>query len=104
MKFCETCGKEIMEDAVVCTSCGCTVAQQAAAPGQVAVPKKAKMASVMGILGLLLLAPLGIAAIVLANQSKKETGGILCKQAKTGLVCGILALCFWGFMLVVNFI
>ena len=25
MKFCEKCGKEIMDDAVVCPNCGCAV-------------------------------------------------------------------------------
>lgn len=97
MKYCEKCGKEIMDEAVVCPNCGCaTTKVQPATQTTVEVPKKAKTASVLGILSLLLLAPLGIPAIILANQSKAETGGVLCKQAKTGLVCGILGLCFWG--------
>ena len=45
--------------------------------------------------GLLALIP----AIILANKSKAETGGVMCKQAKTGLVCGIIGLCFWGISL-----
>ena len=27
MKFCQKCGKEIMDEAVVCPGCGCTVAR-----------------------------------------------------------------------------
>lgn len=97
MKFCEKCGKEIMDEAVVCPNCGCATSKAKITPQTtVEVPKKAKTASLLGILSLLLLAPLGIPAIILANQSKAETGGVLCKQAKTGLVCGILGLCFWG--------
>ena len=27
MKFCQKCGKEIMEEAVICPGCGCSIAQ-----------------------------------------------------------------------------
>lgn len=101
MKYCEKCGKEIMEEAVVCPNCGCSVKKKAATPTAVEVPKQAKTASVLGVLSLLLLAPLGIPAIILANKSKEKTGGVMCKQAKTGLVCGIIGLCFWGISLIV---
>lgn len=93
MKYCAKCGKEIMEDAVICPNCGCATSAE---KKEVVVPKKAKTASVFGILSILLLAPLGIPAIILANQSKAETGGVMCKQAKTGFVCGIIGLCWWG--------
>ncbi len=98
MKFCEKCGKEMMDEAVICPFCGCAANQQGKAADAVkpAVPKRAKTASLMGILSILLLAPLGIVAIVLANKSKAETGGVMCKQAKTGFVCGIIGLCWWG--------
>lgn len=103
MKYCTKCGKEIMDEAVVCPNCGCAVGQTAAAPVAVAVPKKAKNAKIFGILSILLLAPFGIPAIILANQSKAETGGVMCKQAKTGFVCGIIGLCWWGLMLLFSF-
>lgn len=99
MKFCEKCGKEIMDEAVVCPNCGCS-AKKDAAPVKVAVPKSAKTAQIFGILSILLLAPFGIPAIILANKSKQETGGIMCKQAKTGLICGIIGLCWWGISLI----
>lgn len=106
MKFCSKCGKEIMDETVVCPGCGCAVGNTRTVPTQQAVvptvvPKKAKMASVFGILSILLLAPFGIPAIILANQSKSETGGVMCKQAKTGFVCGIIGLCWWTISLIV---
>ena len=99
MKFCEKCGKEIMDEAVICPGCGCAVETSKKATAVVEVPKQAKTASTLGILSLILLAPLGIPAIILANKSKEQTGGVMCKQAKTGLICGILGLCFWGISL-----
>ncbi len=96
MKFCAKCGKEIMDEAVICPGCGCAVNQQTEEPKAIEVPKQAKTASVLGILSLLLLAPLGIPAIILANKSKEQTGGVMCRQAKTGFVCGIIGLCGWA--------
>lgn len=98
MKYCIKCGKEIMDEAVVCPGCGCATKTESA-PVKIAVPKRAKNAQIFGILSLLLLAPLGIPAIILANKSKEETGGVMCKQAKTGFVCGIIGLCWWGISL-----
>ena len=95
MKFCEKCGKEIMDEAVICPGCGCAIGKNEETK-KVEVPKQAKTASLLGILSILLLAPLGIPAIILANKSKAETGGVMCKQAKTGFVCGIIGLCWWG--------
>lgn len=100
MKFCEKCGKEIMDEAVICPSCGCAVKNEAEATKVVEVPKQAKTASLLGILSILLLAPLGIPAIILANKSKEKTGGVMCKQAKTGFICGIIGLCWWGVCLI----
>lgn len=95
MKYCAKCGKEVMDEAVICPNCGCAV-QSEATPTKIAVPKRAKNAKIFGILSILLLAPFGIPAIILANKSKEETGGVMCKQAKTGFVCGIIGLCWWG--------
>lgn len=100
MKFCQKCGKEIMDEAVLCPGCGCSVKKEAEATKVVEVPKQAKTASLLGILSILLLAPLGIPAIILANKSKEKTGGVMCKQAKTGFICGIIGLCWWGLSLI----
>lgn len=101
MKFCSKCGKEIMDEAVICPNCGCSVKERAETVKVTEVPKQAKTASLLGILSILLLAPLGIPAIILANKSKEKTGGIMCKQAKTGFVCGIIGLCWWGISLLI---
>ena len=100
MKFCQKCGKEIMDEAVVCPGCGCAIKNDVA-PTKIAVPKSAKSAQIFGILSVLLLAPFGIPAIILANKSKQETGGIMCKQAKAGFICGIIGLCWWGVSLLI---
>ena len=101
MKFCETCGKEIMDEAVICPGCGCSVNDRSETVKVMEVPKQAKTAKLLGILSILLLASLGIPAIILAIKSEEKTGGILCKQAKTGLVCGIIGLCWWGISLII---
>ena len=100
MKFCQKCGKEIMDEAVICPGCGCSIKAESKTTTVVEVPKQAKTASILGILSILLLAPLGIPAIILANKSKAQTGGVMCKQAKTGFVCGIIGLCWWGISLI----
>ena len=102
MKFCQKCGKEIADEAVICPGCGCPVKEAPKAPTSetIETPKQAKTAAVFGILSILLLAPFGIPAIILANKSKEKTGGVMCKKAKTGLWCGIIGLCWWGISLI----
>ncbi len=97
MKYCTKCGKEIMDEAVICPGCGCPTAGTALQ--QSAVPRKAKTARLFGILSLVLLAPFGIPAIVLAVQSKKETNNQMCGPAQAGFVCGIIGLSFWAIAL-----
>ena len=100
MKYCEKCGKEIMDEAVICPSCGCAVksAEQpktVSAASTASASKKGRTSKILGIISVLLLWPLGIASIILAVQSKNETGGEMKKDAKTGLILGIIAL-IWG--------
>ncbi len=101
MKFCEKCGKEIMDEAVVCPNCGCSVKKEDEAPKVIEVPKQARTASLLGILSVVIFAPLGIPAIILANKSKEKTGGVMCKQAKTGFWCGIVGLCCWALGIII---
>ena len=93
--FCRQCGKEIMDEAVICPSCGCST-QRAAVTSQGMIPSSARTAQILGIVAIVLLYPLGIPAIILANKSKAETNGVLCGPAKAGLICGIVALGFWA--------
>lgn len=105
-KFCQKCGKEILDAAVICPGCGCAVenAQTAQKPASNFTPKRAKTARIFGILAILLLAPFGIPAIILANKSKEETGGVMCGAAKAGMICGIIGLCWWGLNLLLLFL
>lgn len=97
MKFCEKCGKELADGAVVCVSCGCPVAGNGAAQNKQTAPaeqqKKAGSGSivfgVIGILGAFLFALIGhiasIIGIVLGIKDYKKTGKM------TGLVLSIVA-------------
>lgn len=99
MKYCEKCGKELLDGAVVCVGCGCPVESAAATvqskqTASVEQPqKKAGSGSivfgVIGILGAFLFALIGhiasIIGIVLGIKDYKKTGKM------TGLVLSIVA-------------
>lgn len=77
---------------------------------------KAKASMICGIIGVVLSAigcfccigyagiPLSIIAIVMAVISKNETDGELTKQAKIGLICGIVGLVLLILGFVIGFI
>lgn len=109
MKFCQKCGKQLLDEAVICPACGCAAANSPQQTnnigygGTAVIPQSAKTSRIFGILAVLLLYPLGIPAIVYANKSKKETNGEFCGPAKAGFVCGIIALCLWGIAVLLLF-
>lgn len=91
MKFCEKCGKQLEDDAVICTGCGCPTDKWKNAEessnndfSQYAMVKEKKpfpwslVALILGIAGMvtsitgLLGVILGIAGIVLSNIGKKK--------------------------------
>ena len=88
MKFCEKCGKEIMDETVVCPNCGCGI-DSTSVNNQIEENKSASKVSVAlgiaGIVGGVLLAIVGhicsIIAIILGivdcTKKKKPTGLIL---------------------------
>lgn len=101
MKFCQKCGSSLMDEAVVCTNCGCAT-DNGFMPKAIAkdgVPKSAKTSHILGVLSILLFAPLAIPSIILAIKSKSETGGVMCDNAKAGLILSIIALCLWAFII-----
>ena len=51
MKFCEKCGKEIMDDAVICPGCGCMVNGNATT-SQNKPQKKTSVSLILGIIGI----------------------------------------------------
>ena len=88
MKFCEKCGKEIMDEAVVCPNCGCSI-DSTSVNDRIGSRKPASKASVIlgiiGIAGGVLLAIVGhicsiiaiIMGIVDCTKKRKPTGLIL---------------------------
>lgn len=117
MKTCPYCGSQMSDEAIFCQNCGSRfddpeVRQQYAygpydqqypQPQQEPVSDgKATGALVCGIISLFVAGLiLGIIAIVLASQSKKELGYEL-PQAKAGKICGIIALAFAGLAVILG--
>ena len=92
MKFCQHCGKEIMDEAVVCVGCGCAVNNPIVNQSTSAkAEKKASASLILGIIGIVfawLFALVGhitsIIGIILGIKEYKETEKI------TGLVISII--------------
>lgn len=98
MRYCSHCGNEVADEAVICLSCGCKTGyiRTAVKPTNVAVkdsePGVATWSKICGILSFFIgWIILGVIAIILAEVSKKYTGGKLCSSAKTGYICGIIS-------------
>ena len=98
MKYCEKCGKELLDDAVVCVGCGCSVGGGTGKPANdvksapVESKKKGSGAIVfgcIGIIGAFLFALIGhiasIIGIVLGIKEYRKSGKM------TGLVLSIVA-------------
>ncbi len=80
MKFCSKCGKEIVDEAIVCTNCGCAVADSSA-------PKQIYNDEVS--IGLCILAALiPLFGIIYWPVKHKET-------PKRAQACGITAIVAW---------
>ena len=86
MKFCSKCGKEIVDEAVVCPGCGCAVAAPNVGTTPTAVSGVVDEVSI----GLCVLAAfIPLFGIIYWPLKYKETP----KKAKA---CGITALVSWG--------
>lgn len=84
MKFCTKCGKELMDEAVVCTGCGCAVAN---APQSIQTTTTEADEVSIGLCVLAAFIPLF--GVIYWPLKHKETP----KKAKA---CGITALVSWG--------
>lgn len=94
MKFCTKCGKEIMDEAVVCVHCGCMVSDvnsDQTVYDANATAKKAQVSMILGIVGIVSawLFALGghicsIVGIVIGIKVYKQT------QKTAGLVLSII--------------
>lgn len=88
MKFCSKCGKEILDEAIVCPNCGCAVVNPA-------TPQQIKDDQVsVGLCVLSAFIPLF--GLIYWAVKYKETP----KKAKA---CGITALISWGVTLIISF-
>ena len=93
MKFCVKCGRELMDEAVICPGCGCAVDNAPQVVGKDPIPEqnRSKASVVLGIIGIVaawLFALAGhiisIIGIVLGIKEYKKTGKI------TGLTLSII--------------
>ena len=104
MKFCSTCGKEIMEEAVICPNCGCLVEKASQKNNSESGLKiAAKIFMILGTIGLgisCFLIPLAWCipmTVVYFSKTKKGepigTGFKVCCLLFVSLIAGILMLC-----------
>ena len=89
MKFCSKCGKELLDEAVVCTGCGCAVTN-APQPAQQVYQENTKPVADEVSVGLCILAFfIPLFGIIYWPIKHKETP----KKAKA---CGITGIVSWG--------
>ncbi len=87
MKFCQTCGKEIMDEAIVCPNCGCAVGNK---------QSKAASEDDTASVGLCILSAfIPLFGLIYWAVKAKETP----RRAKA---CGITALVSWGAALIIS--
>lgn len=101
MKFCQKCGKEIMDEAVICPACGCAVEQERKDSGNDGLAVASKIFLIIGCIaqGWLLL-PLAWClpiTISICNRIKRgEPVGVglkVCALLFVNTIGGILLLC-----------
>lgn len=78
MKFCSKCGKEIMDEAVVCPSCGCAVEKELTKNKEVSYDDCVKNAATTNIISAIVIV-LGIVTWLFINM---WLGAILCLVAE----------------------
>ena len=88
MKFCQHCGKEIFDQAVICTSCGCSVRPSTAIQSEGEVDDSVSV-------GLVILAVLIPLFGIIYWPVKAKT------RPKCALACGIAAIISWALSFVV---
>lgn len=89
--YCSVCGKEIMDEAVICPGCGCMVNVKTTTPSKNQLEKKTSVSLILGIIGIVfawLFALVGhivsIIGIVFGIKEYKES------EKMTGLVLSII--------------
>ncbi len=102
MKFCQKCGKELMDDAVICTGCGCSTAptpvKTTASNTKPITMNFAKAALVLGILLPIVGLIMGIYGNVKADNPDVKAK---CQQA-IGVSIGVWVACFGVMLFMMN--
>ena len=101
MKFCEKCGKELVDEAVFCPCCGCAVASKKANGGNDGLATAAKVFLILGCIAQgWMLIPLAwclpITISIFNRMKRNEPVGVglkVCSLLFVSLVGGILLLC-----------
>ena len=86
MKFCQKCGKQIMDEAVICTNCGCSVSQ-------ITVPEEDNVSVGLCILAFLI----PMFGVIYWPVKHKET-------PKRARACGITAIISWVLGIIMSII
>ena len=90
MKFCSHCGKELLDDVVICPSCGCWTKPKNEDAG-LSKESKADNYSPLSIVGFVLpligVALLGLILSIVANNEAKRTGSAKSQSlSKAGII------------------
>ena len=102
MKFCTKCGKELVDDAVICIGCGCAVeANETSAPKTTGLKTAIKVFMVLGtvFMGFYLIPlawciPMTISYFNKVNSGKPvSTAFKVCSLLFVNTIAGILMLC-----------
>src|SRR4030043_388958 len=108
--FCPKCGAQIADGSNFCTSCGVAFVRTAAVPpprptGIVRNSGMAVASLVLGLVGLFVIPPSSILAIIFGavamNQTNKNPNLKGKGMALAGLVLGIVAIVFWVILIVI---
>lgn len=83
MKYCQKCGKELVDEAIICVNCGCSVQPTVASPNYNATPDAPNTG--MAILGFFI--PLAGLIIYLINMDTKP---LMAKSAGKGALFGFI--------------
>lgn len=103
MRFCQKCGKEIMDETIICPGCGCNVAQEIKRTdgGKDGLAVAAKIFLILGCIanGWMIL-PLAwclpITIVAFGRMKRREEVGVglkVCALLFVSLIGGILLLC-----------
>jgi uncharacterized membrane protein YvbJ len=107
--FCKHCGKETIEGAVVCLSCGHLIEDQFVKPNQDYRRKEGKtiatLSIVFGILGFYPLAFIGsIIGVILASIGLSDKNNEYKGNCKIGLIISLVTFFIWVVFIIIFFI